>query len=150
MDTQPTNNETSHGRRLERPDSDRVLGGVAAGVAAHTGASVGLVRLGFLIAALFGGFGVLLYLAAWVLIPPAEADSSAAERWLANLTTPGKRLGAFLIGIAALVILTGAAPLTILAAATLLAAAALLSNDTTTGPVIGPGVGTDIEHEGSR
>ena len=116
--------------RLRRPREGRVLGGVAAAVAGHTGASVGLVRLGFLVTALFGGFGVVLYLAAWALLPADDEASAPAERWLHNLTTPGKRLGAFLIGLAGLVVLAGAAPATILAAATLLAAAALLSNDT--------------------
>lgn len=126
--TQQTQINQTACNRLERPKDNRVLGGVAAGIADQTGASVGLVRLGFLIAALFAGFGVLLYVAAWLLIPETGADQSSAERWLENLTTPGKRLGAFLIGIAALVILAGAAPVTIFAAATLLAAAALLSN----------------------
>jgi phage shock protein PspC (stress-responsive transcriptional regulator) len=114
--------------RLERPTQGRVLGGVAAGVADHTGSSVGLVRLGFLVAALFGGFGIVLYLAAWALLPESAADNSVAEKWLRNLTTPGKRAGAFLIGIAGLVILVGAAPATIAAAIALLAGAALLAN----------------------
>lgn len=114
--------------RLERPREGRVLGGVAAAVADHTGASVGLVRLGFLVAALFGGFGIVLYLAAWALIPESGTAGSAAEKWLKNLTTPGKRAGAFLIGLAGLVILVGAAPATIAAAIALLAGAALLTN----------------------
>lgn len=114
--------------RLARPRQGRVLGGVAAGIADQTGASIALVRLGFLVAALFGGFGIVLYLAAWALIPEAGAEDSAAERWLRNLTTPGKRAGAFLVGIAGLVILVGAAPATIAAAIALLAGAALLAN----------------------
>ena len=120
--------------RLERPTQGRVLGGVAAAIADHTGASVGLVRLGFLVAALFGGFGIVLYLAAWALVPESGANDSAAEKWLRNLTTPGKRAGAFLIGIAGLVILVGAAPATIAAAIALLAGAALLTNSSIATP----------------
>lgn len=120
--------------RLARPIEGRVLGGVAATVANHTGSSVGIVRLGFLVAALFGGFGIVLYLAAWALLPGQGESDSAAERWLRNLTTPGKRLGAFFVGLAGLVILAGAAPATIFAAATLLAAAALLANRPQTDP----------------
>jgi phage shock protein PspC (stress-responsive transcriptional regulator) len=148
--TQHIQNEPSARPRLERPTSNRVLGGVANGFANHTGASVGLVRLGFLVTALLGGFGVLLYIAAWVLIPETGSDRSSAERWLANLTTPGKRLGAFLVGIAGLVILAGAAPVTILAAATLLAAAALLANDDAAQAAASPAAETaptDTEHE---
>ncbi|MCP4305369.1 MAG: PspC domain-containing protein [bacterium] len=116
-------------KRLQRPDEGRVLGGVAAALANHTKASAGLIRLGFLITALFGGFGVVLYAAAWALIPGQGETESAAELWLRNLTTPGKRAGAFFIGLAALVILAGAAPATVLAAIALLAAAALLSSE---------------------
>ncbi len=129
MDTTHT---TPRKTRLRRPRNGRVLGGVAAAVADHTGASVGLVRLGFLVTALFGGFGIVLYLAAWALLPSDDEETAPAERWLHNLTTPGKRLGAFLIGIAGLIVLAGAAPATILAAAVLLAAAALLANDNRT------------------
>jgi uncharacterized RDD family membrane protein YckC len=91
--------------------------------------------MAFVIAALFGGFGIVLYAAAWALVP-AEGEDSAAERWLKNLTTPGKRVGAFLIGIAALIVLTGAAPVTILVAVTLLAAAALMSTNSANTPVV--------------
>ena len=126
--THTTQTSDTEKRRLQRPRASRVLGGVAAGIADHTGSSVGLVRLGFLIAALFGGFGIVLYLAAWALIPEEGAADSAAEKWLANLTTPGKRAGAFLIGIAALIVLIGAAPATIAATVALLAGAALLAN----------------------
>ena len=129
MDTTTNTQATAAAKtRLERPTQSRVLGGVAAGIADHTGASTALVRLGFLVAALFGGFGIVLYLAAWALLPEAGAEDSAAERWLRNLTTPGKRAGAFLVGIAGLVILVGAAPATIAAAIALLAGAALLAN----------------------
>jgi len=126
MDTTHTSQPKT---RLRRPREGRVLGGVAAAVAGHTGASVGLVRLGFLVAALFGGFGVVLYLAAWALLPSDDEETAPAEQWLHNLTTPGRRLGAFLIGIAGLIVLAGAAPATILAAVVLLAAAALLADN---------------------
>ena len=106
-----------------------MLGGVAAAVAANTGASVGLVRLGFLVTALLGGFGIVLYLAAWALTPNDGEPDTAAERWLHNLTTPGKRLSAFLIGIAGLIVLAAAAHATILAVVARRAAAALRAND---------------------
>lgn len=128
MEVTQTTQANDNPRRLVRPTDGRVLGGVAAGIAEHAGSSVGLVRLGFLVAALFGGFGIVLYLAAWALLPGAGADLSPAEEWMRNLTTPGKRLGAFLVGMAGLVILVGAAPATIAAGVALLAGAALLAN----------------------
>lgn len=126
--THNTQQQRAASSRLERPKAGGVLGGVAVGIANRTGASVALVRLGFLVAALFGGLGVILYAAAWALIPGEAESESPAERWLANLTTPGKRVGAFLIGIAGLVVIVGAAPATLVAAVVLLAAAALLAN----------------------
>jgi uncharacterized RDD family membrane protein YckC len=73
-------------------------------------------------------------------MPSRDESESPAERWLHNLTTPGKRLGAFLVGVAGLIILAGAAPATILAAVVLLAAASLLANGqpTTTTPAPAP------------
>ncbi len=133
--------------RLERPNEGRVLSGVAVALADQTKASVSLIRLGFLVAALFGGFGIVLYAAAWALIPSQGETESAAERWLKNLTTPGKRAGAFFVGLAALVILAGTAPATILVAATLLAAAALLSNTRNTKPVAAAVVPANEEME---
>jgi phage shock protein PspC (stress-responsive transcriptional regulator) len=129
MDTTHNTTDTVSNRRLVRPREDRVLGGVAAAIAHHTGASVAFVRLAFLVGALFGGLGVVVYLAAWALIPNSDADSSPAEQWMRNLTTPGKRVGAFLIGIAVLLIVADAAPVTIVAAAALLAGAALLASE---------------------
>ncbi len=125
------NPSTSQKLRLQRPHQGRVLGGVAAAISERTGSSVGLIRLGFLIAGLLGGFGVVLYVAAWALIPGEDEAESAGEKWLANLTTPGKRAGAFFVGLAALVVLAGAAPATVWAAIVLLGAAALLSSDRT-------------------
>ncbi|MEA2002992.1 MAG: PspC domain-containing protein, partial [Actinomycetota bacterium] len=71
MDTSTQNTQTSQviNSRLERPTEGRVLGGVAAAIARHTGASVGLIRMAFVIAALLGGFGIVLYAAAWALVP---------------------------------------------------------------------------------
>lgn len=62
-----------------------MIGGVAAGLAEHLGWPVAWVRIGFLVAALFNGMGLLLYAAYWVLLPlgkpatatPAPADEAA-------------------------------------------------------------------------
>lgn len=113
---------------MQRPTEGRVLGGVAAAIAEQTGGSVGLIRLGFVVAAMFGGLGVIVYAAAWALLPGKGDEETPAERWLGSLTTPGKRFGAFLIGAAALVLLAGAHHAAVVAALVLLAAAVLLTN----------------------
>jgi signal transduction histidine kinase/phage shock protein PspC (stress-responsive transcriptional regulator) len=69
------------GEPLRREPTDRLAGGVAAGVAAWRGFSVNTVRVVFvLIALVTGGVGVPLYVAAWLLIPAAGEDGSIASR----------------------------------------------------------------------
>ena len=56
-----------------RPAEGRVLAGVCAGLAERFGISVSVLRLAFLIGALFSaGVAVLLYIALWIAMPPEE------------------------------------------------------------------------------
>lgn len=66
-------------RRLTRSREDRLLGGVAGGVAAFLGIDPTLVRIGFVLLALFGGSGFVLYLAMWLLVPPAEDSTRPVD-----------------------------------------------------------------------
>jgi phage shock protein PspC (stress-responsive transcriptional regulator) len=61
-------------RVLRRRDGP--LGGVAAGLAHYLGVDAVLVRVGFVLLALLGGGGVVLYIAAWLLVPTAADDPS--------------------------------------------------------------------------
>ena len=79
--------------RIQRSDDGRVVAGVAAGIARSFGADPVLVRLVFAVLALAGGSGILLYLAAWLLLPPPGAAS------------PRNRTAK--IGAAALFVITG-------------------------------------------
>lgn len=63
---------------LRRVNDGRMIAGVAAALARHLGVSVGLVRLAFVVAALFSGVGALAYGALWVLVPRAEAPVALA------------------------------------------------------------------------
>ncbi len=113
--------------RLSRPRQGRVLAGVAAAIAGRTGLAVGFVRLAFLVLALFGGFGVLLYAAGWTLLPSSDRAESPAQTWMRRLQTPGSRTGAVLIGIAVLIVLAPFAPFAAIAAAVLLVAGIYLT-----------------------
>ena len=126
--TQPTT-DTPTGRRLTRPRDNRVLAGVSAALGELTGIATGFIRLVFLVLALFGGFGVLLYAVGWVLLPSSDAAQSPAEQWMSNLTTPGKRTGAVLIGIAALILLAPFAPFAVIVAAALLVAGLIFTRN---------------------
>lgn len=56
-------------RRLERSRDERVLAGVCGGVASHLGVDPVLVRIVVVATMVFGGFGAVAYLAAWLMIP---------------------------------------------------------------------------------
>lgn len=60
--------ETNKPARAVRPRQGKMIAGVAAGVADYLGWSRQLVRIGFLIFALFG-IGELVYLILWILMP---------------------------------------------------------------------------------
>jgi phage shock protein PspC (stress-responsive transcriptional regulator) len=56
-------------RPLLRSKSDRMLWGVAGGLAEHTGFSATLVRIAFVVISLFGGAGILAYLVLAIALP---------------------------------------------------------------------------------
>jgi signal transduction histidine kinase len=72
--------------RLYRGREGRLLGGVAAGIAAHVGVPVGAVRVGFVVLLAFNGLGALLYAVYWAVLPAApEPAGGRRERLVALL-----------------------------------------------------------------
>ena len=72
-------------RQLRRSADDKMLAGVAGGIARYLDADVTLVRLIIVVLALFSGAGVAaLYLAAWLLIPQDGEDQAIAVAWIAS------------------------------------------------------------------
>jgi phage shock protein C len=65
-------------RQLSRPVSDRMLAGVAAGIARYLDVDVTIVRILFAVLAVLGGAGVPIYLAGWLLIPEEGTEQSIA------------------------------------------------------------------------
>jgi len=70
--------------RLRRSGDDKMLAGVAGGIARYLNVNVTLVRVIIAALALFSGAGAALYLAAWLLIPADGEDQSIAEAWIAS------------------------------------------------------------------
>ena len=66
-------------RRLTRRADRRMIAGVAGGIADYLGIEAWVVRLGFIVLVPFGGFGLLAYLIAWLLVPVAGSDQSLAS-----------------------------------------------------------------------
>jgi phage shock protein C len=76
-------NEPSSGsKRLYRIQDGRLVAGVCAGLAAYFGIDPTLVRLGFVLLTVFGGFGILLYLGAWIVVPDETDGTSIAESFV--------------------------------------------------------------------
>jgi phage shock protein PspC (stress-responsive transcriptional regulator) len=69
---------------LRRSADDKMLAGVAGGIARHLNVDVTLVRVIIAALALFTGAGAALYLAAWLLIPADGDGQSVAAAWLAG------------------------------------------------------------------
>ena len=64
---------------LVRPVEGRVLAGVAEGLAKRFDLPVWVPRAFFIVSAFFGGLGVALYAAGWVLIRSEDETESRAE-----------------------------------------------------------------------
>lgn len=68
-------------RVLRRSHDDRVIGGVCSGLGRYLGVDPVLLRIAFVVLAIAGGGGVILYIVGWILIPeekPGEALGAKA------------------------------------------------------------------------
>ena len=65
-------------RRLTRRTDNKMIAGVASGIAAFLGIEPWIVRIAFVVMVPFGGFGVLAYLIAWLLVPLEGSGQSLA------------------------------------------------------------------------
>ena len=70
---------------LSRPVEDRMLGGVAAGIARYLSVDVTVVRIVFAVLTIVGGAGIPLYLAGLLLIPDEGSDQSIAGSLIESL-----------------------------------------------------------------
>ncbi len=89
---------------LQRPQEGRILAGVAAGLADHLGWDVALVRLLIVVATLLTqGVGLLVYLAAALLVPAAEPGAPRPSTTRSGQQVWG-RPTAFWFGVALVVV----------------------------------------------
>jgi phage shock protein PspC (stress-responsive transcriptional regulator) len=78
-----TTNDQHEAARLRRSTDDRMLAGVAGGIARYLNVNATLVRIAVAALTLLTGAGAALYIAAWLLIPADGEDQSVAAAWLA-------------------------------------------------------------------
>ncbi len=72
---------------LSRPIHDRMLAGVAAGVARYLNVDVTVIRILFAVLTVVGGAALPIYLAGWLLIPEEGTDQSIAAGWFQPRTS---------------------------------------------------------------
>jgi phage shock protein PspC (stress-responsive transcriptional regulator) len=63
--------------QLTRSKTDRVIAGVAGGIAERFGLNPALVRIAFVVSIFFGGFGLLAYVVLWIALPVGPAQVPA-------------------------------------------------------------------------
>ncbi len=64
-------NIMSETKKLTRSSTDKRVAGVCSGLAEYFGVDATLVRLIFVVATLFGGPGLILYIVLWIIMPEA-------------------------------------------------------------------------------
>jgi phage shock protein PspC (stress-responsive transcriptional regulator) len=96
-------------KRLERSSSHRIVGGVAGGLGEYFDLNPAFFRLGFVVLTLLGGAGILVYLAALLVIPAeGKEESIAAAAVEGRHEQPWPFIGLGLAGVALAVLLTRA------------------------------------------
>jgi phage shock protein PspC (stress-responsive transcriptional regulator) len=76
----PRNDEPMDGpRRLTRSTSDKYVSGVAGGLGRYFGLDPVLFRVAFGVSCVFGGVGLVAYLALWLFLPRDDGEPSVME-----------------------------------------------------------------------
>ncbi len=106
------NEHTTHipaTRRLQRSRSDRMLAGVSGGLARYFEIHPAVFRVGFVVLALLGGAGVLIYAAAALVMPDEGKEDSIATAALRNRRDrPWPLIGLGFLAVAGAVLLSHA------------------------------------------
>jgi phage shock protein C len=72
MDVQPQQPSQPPVRKLYRSQNNRMVAGVCGGLAEYFNIDVTLIRVVFVVLAVFGATGLLLYLLMWAIVPDAS------------------------------------------------------------------------------
>jgi phage shock protein PspC (stress-responsive transcriptional regulator) len=77
--SQNTASQENLNRKMYRNPDDIIIAGVASGIAAYFGVDSVWVRLGFILLTLGSGFGIILYIALWLILPEAKTDTQKMQ-----------------------------------------------------------------------
>jgi phage shock protein PspC (stress-responsive transcriptional regulator) len=104
-----TPSETPAIKELHRSREDRMLAGVCGGLGRYFDLNPVFFRVGFVVLALLGGSGIIVYGAAALVIPDdGQRDSIAVEALRNRRTRPWPLIGLTLVAVASIVLLSHA------------------------------------------
>ncbi len=127
--------------RLRRSVTDRKVAGVAGGLARHLDIDPVILRVAFVVLVFFGGAGLILYGACWLLVPEEGSDSAPL-----HLDDRSRAVALVLVGVVAALVLLGDTwgaswfpwPLAVIAVVVVLFLTRKDRGRTTTPPAYGP------------
>lgn len=76
----------SNAKRLVRERDGKMIAGVAAGIADYFEVDVNLIRVILVVTAIMGGFGLVVYLVMWILVPEEGSDRSMVDDVVDSVT----------------------------------------------------------------
>jgi phage shock protein C len=79
-------------RRLTRSEDDRMVAGVCGGLAEFLGVDATLVRIAFVLLAVFGGSGILLYGVLWLIVPRSASVGTSPRDVLRDNLDEGREM----------------------------------------------------------
>src|SRR5512139_1421863 len=88
--------------RLRRSATDRKVAGVAGGLARHLDVDPIILRVAFVVLVFFGGAGLILYGACWLLVPDEHDD-----RAMVSLDDRSRTVALLVVGVLAALALVG-------------------------------------------
>lgn len=92
-------------RVLRRVKDGRVIGGVCGGLGRYLGIDPVLLRIAFVVLAIAGGGGLLLYIVSWILIPEEKGGEPLGTVRPSSFDTTRLIVGGTLIALGMIVLL---------------------------------------------
>jgi phage shock protein C len=103
-------------RVLRRSRDDQVIAGVAGGLGRYLGVDPVVVRIAFVVLALFGGSGIVAYIVGWLVIPeeragdPHEPDGTGSPGTASSVNPGSVVVGIVLVTVGGLLLLDQVLP----------------------------------------
>jgi len=94
-----------HPRLLRRSRTNKVIAGVCGGVGRYLGVDPVLIRIAFVVLAIAGGGGFLLYIVAWILMPEEGPGEDLGETQPSSGESARLIVGATLIALGVILLL---------------------------------------------